>query len=144
MNPGLLALALLAALMLTLSACASIINGRTQMVGITSDPPGAMVSVVGRFDRYGQRVEPSDGISITTPGVLRLARTDSYRLLVQKDGYRSQEARVEHRYSWWAYLDVLPLVLDLMVINETTGGLYTFDEVHVTLVPQARPATGRE
>lgn len=131
-------------LMLTLSACASMINGRTQEVGITSDPPGAAVPVVGRFDRYGQQVEPSDGISITAPGVLRLARTDSYRLLVQKEGYGSQEMRVEHRYSWWAYLDVLPLLLDLMVINETTGGLYAFDDVHVMLVPEARPPTGRD
>jgi len=143
-TPDLLALALLSVPMLALSACASMINGRTQEVGITSDPPGATVSVVTRFDRYGQRVEPSDSISITAPGVLRLARLDSYRLLVQKEGYLPQEVRVAHRYSWWAYLDVLPLLLDLMVINEEIGGLYAFDDIHVTLIPEMRPSAGRD
>ncbi|MGH2360655.1 MAG: hypothetical protein ACRDGM_08980 [bacterium] len=137
-------LALLAALTLALPACASIINGRTQEVSVTSDPPGATISVVARFDRYGQAVEPFRRISITAPGAVRLARTDSYRLLVQKEGYLPQELRVEHRYSWWAYLDVVPVLLDLMVINETTGGLYAFDDLHVTLVPEVRPPTGRD
>ncbi len=130
--------------MLMLANCASIVNGRTQEVRVTSDPPGATISVVARFDRYGQRVEPSEGISITAPGMLRLARLDSYRLLVQKEDYLPQEVRVEHRYSWWAYLDVLPLLLDLMVINEEVGGLYAFDDLHVTLVPEERPPTGRD
>ncbi len=100
--------------------------------------------MVGRFDRYGQRVEPTSGISITAPGMLSLARSDSYRLLVQKEGCLPQEVRVAHRYSRWAYLDLVPMLLDLMVINETIGGLYAFDDVHVTLVPEARPLTGRE
>jgi hypothetical protein len=143
-TPDLLSLASLAVPLLTLSACASIINGRTQEVGITSDPTGATVSVETRFDRFGQRVQPSAGISLTAPGVLRLARSDSYRLLVQKKGYLPQEVRVEHRYSWWAYLDVLPLLLDLMVINEEVGGLYAFDDIHVTLVPEVRPPAGRD
>ncbi len=130
--------------MLTVSACASIINGKTQEVGITSNPPGATVSIVSRLDRYRQRVELSDGISVTAPALLRLARLDSYRLLVQKEGYLPQHVRVEHRYSWWAYLDVLPLLLDLMFINEEIGGLYAFDDVHVTLVPEVKAPAGRD
>jgi hypothetical protein len=68
---------------------------------------------------------------------------DSYQLLFQKEGYLPREVRVEHRYSWWAYLDVLPVLLDLTVINETLGGLYAFDDLHVTLVPGNRSPTGR-
>ncbi len=131
--------ALLAVFMLMLTACASLINGRTQEVSITSDPPGATVRAVARLDRYGQKVEPSDLISVTTPGRLRLTRVDSYQLVIQKEGYLQQEVRVEHRYSWWAYLDVVPVLLDLMVINETLGGLYAFDDIHLTLVPEERP-----
>ena len=132
---------LLAALMLVLTDCASVINGRTQEVSITSDPPGATVWAVARLDRYGQKVEPSDLISVTTPGRLRLTRVDSYQLVIQKEGYLQQEVRVEHRYSWWAYLDVVPVLLDMMVINETLGGLYAFDDLHLTLVPEERPPT---
>ena len=36
----------------------------------------------------------------------------------------------------WVYLDVLAVVLNLMVINEMTGGLYAFDDVHVNLMPE--------
>jgi hypothetical protein len=42
----------------------------------------------------------------------------------------------------WVYLDVLAVLLDLMVINEMTGGLYAYDDLHVSLMPEGAAITG--
>lgn len=120
-----------------LAGCASLINGTSQDVTITSDPPGAQVSILTGIDRFGLTTEMNRMKTVSTPGRLRLSRVNSYLLLVEKPGYVPHEVSVPQRYSRWAYLDLLAVLLDLMVVNETTGGLYAFDDIHVTLVPEA-------
>jgi len=124
-----------------LVGCASLINGTSQDVTITSDPPGTQVSILTRIDRFGLITEMNQMRTVSTPGLLRLPRAHSYRLLVEKSGYAPYEVSVPQRYSRWAYLDILAVLLDLMVINEMTGGLYAFDDVRVTLVPEAAGST---
>lgn len=70
-------------LVLNISGCATIINGTSQKIQATSNPPGAMVMV-------------DDANSYLTPVKLRLERRRDHVLTFTKDGYESQTVRMMH------------------------------------------------
>jgi hypothetical protein len=77
----------LSTLLLLLSSCATMVNGTTQQIPVTSDPPGAVVTVdCGDAPLYG-------GL---TPAVLNLERkAEPCFVTIAKEGYA--EERVELR-----------------------------------------------
>lgn len=68
---------------LNFSGCATIINGTSQKIQATSNPPGATVKV-------------DDENSYVTPVKLRLERRRDHVLIFTKDGYESQTVRMIH------------------------------------------------
>ena len=109
-----------------LSGCATIFNGEHQEITITSNPPGALVSIGG------------DQLPKRTPSTVTLTRKTSHTAIVEKEGYETALLPIQHHFSRWNLIDGLwfyyafiPALYDLR-----TGGFYTFDdEVHVTLTP---------
>lgn len=70
-------------IVLGVSGCATIINGTSQKIQATSNPPGATVKVDGA-DSY------------VTPVKLRLERRRDHVLTFTKDGYENQTVRMMH------------------------------------------------
>lgn len=66
-----------------MAGCATIINGTSQKIQVSSEPSGAVVSVDGKD-------------SHTTPVKLRLERRKDHTLLFAKDGYEVQNVRMTH------------------------------------------------
>lgn len=66
-----------------LSGCATIINGTSQKIQVTSDPPGATVQV-------------DEKSSYTTPVKLRLERRRDHALIFSKEGYQDQTVKLIH------------------------------------------------
>jgi hypothetical protein len=106
------------------TACATIINGRTQKVTVTSDPPGAIVS---------------DGEGYwTTPTTVSLLRKEDHPLFIWKPGYKVQSYRLKHVASYVILGDaLLPGGLVFLAIDVATGSEFTLapGEIHVKLRP---------
>lgn len=80
-NIGVVTLALF--LSVSLTGCATIINGTSQKIGVSSEPPGATVQVDGKNLH-------------TTPVRLRLERRRDHVLVFTKEGYDSQTINMTH------------------------------------------------
>lgn len=71
------------------SGCATIVNGRTQAVTVSSEPSGAHVFIGGQF-------------VAVTPARLELKRRDEHIVLrVEKDGFVAQDVGVTRSVSGW-------------------------------------------
>jgi len=66
-----------------LCGCATIINGTSQKIQVTSEPTCAMVQV-------------DSGDTYTTPARLRLERKRDHLLIFTKDGYETQTVKLMH------------------------------------------------
>lgn len=75
---------LVASLCLTLSSCASIIHGTRQEVGITTNPPGAIVS------------DGKNNNNVLTPTTLKLERDRDYVLTITKPGFETETVKLTH------------------------------------------------
>lgn len=74
----------LLALFLSPYGCATIINGTTQKIPVSSDPSGANCTVVGDSTKY------------TTPCEVELARKSDHILKLEKEGYDSVTVEIKH------------------------------------------------
>lgn len=70
------------------SGCATIINGTSQKIQVTSEPTGAVVQV-------------DEKAAYITPVRLRLERRCDHVLTVTKEGYESQTVKIIHVLSEW-------------------------------------------
>ena len=130
MNARAEALALLAALALGASGCATIeFGGGLQKVRIESDPPGALVTVFPDETRF------------TTPAQMILTRREARTIRIELDGYCRETVYLDRVASLsrdW------PLVLTLglgLWIDTHSGAAYTLrpDKVSVHLWPTESP-----
>lgn len=76
-------IALIAIFAVTTSGCATIINGTSQKIQVTSDPAGANVQV-------------DEKSSYATPVRLRLERRRDHTLIFSKEGYEKQTVKLMH------------------------------------------------
>ena len=89
------ALSVLAACALISTGCAGITNGRTQLVGVSSDPPGAQVFV-------------GDEPVGATPVIVDLPRRERDLVLrLEKDGFVTGEVPVQGSFSRWLWGDAV-------------------------------------
>ena len=128
-------------------ACASIMHGGSQDIGISSTPTGAKVAV----DNFagGQ-----------TPYIAKLSRKDNHIVKITMDGYAATELTLTKSVSGWVWGNVVFGGIIGLAVDAITGGLYnlnpsqleatlakqgaqiapTRDGVYVVLVPIADPA----
>jgi hypothetical protein len=113
-----------APLLLALTGCSLLAQGRSQEVTFTSDPPGAAFTVAGQ--------------SATTPATLELPK-DDYRITFEKEGFHPVELDLKRRTSPYFYgslvMGVIASSADLV-----TGAWQAFEttEVHVVLEQMLR------
>ena len=71
------------------TSCATIINGKTQEVGISTSPPHARVFI------------DDQELPEMTPNRAELKRRGAHFVRVEKEGYEATTALIESRFSWW-------------------------------------------
>lgn len=131
-----------AAALLALSGCASIFNGSTQSIVISSVPEGATASVT---NRAGMKVHTG-----TTPVTLTLNRgagyfkPEIYKVELAMEGYAPQELTVTGTVSGWYIGNVLfGGLIGMLAVDPVTGAMYVFpDSVSASLQPQGGATTG--
>jgi hypothetical protein len=77
-----------------LPACATVIDGTDQKIPVTSNPPGAAISVDG-------------GASAQTPTDLKLSRREEHTLVVSMPGYHSQRVSLRREISGAIFGNIL-------------------------------------
>lgn len=91
------------------SACATVINGATQRVAVTSDPPGAQLFI-------------NDAPVGVTPAFVDIPRRDAdLELRFEKDGCDPAVLTLERSGSWWSAANVL---LAGVPINDYSTGAW--------------------
>lgn len=96
---------------LFLTACASIMHGTTQDVGISSTPTAARVLVNGQD--MG-----------TTPVIADLKRKNQHFVRIEMDGYQTYETTLTKKVSGWVWGNIVFGGLIGLAVDAITGGLY--------------------
>jgi len=104
-----------------LGGCATLVHGPMQDVTLDSSPPGATVTVMPSISERGPSfLDKQKQYTVTTPATLRLRRDTTYRVEMQKPGYKIAATKIESSYDWvWAPVTCGPC--------EMVGDLPTFD-----------------
>jgi hypothetical protein len=110
---------------LAISACASIMHGTSQDVGISSSPTGASVSIDNQSP--GQ-----------TPYIAHLSRKDNHVIKLALDGYAPADLTVTRKTSGWVWGNIVFGGLIGLAVDAITGGLYnlTPEQLSATLASQ--------
>jgi hypothetical protein len=108
-----------------LSGCASIMDGGPKTVTITSEPPGAKLTVA---DANGQTVSES-----TTPASISLKRSagyfvpGQYKLTFEAPGYYPSEVRIKATLNGWYFGNIMfGGLIGLAGVDPATGAMWTF------------------
>jgi len=115
----------LVACAIALTACASIMHGTHQDVGISSTPTSASVTV-------------DNAASGQTPYVAKLSRKDNHIIHITADGYQPADLTLTRSVSGWVWGNLLFGGLIGLAVDAITGGLYklTPDQLNATLAKQ--------
>ena len=113
-----------------LSGCATLINGTTENVRLSSTPDGAQVTVDG-------------GRIVTTPAMIELSRGDQHSLLFHKDGYIDQTERLAPTESGWVWGNILLGGIAGAIADKNSGAAKKLsrDTLSVVLVAQTSDKT---
>ena len=108
-----------------LSACASIIHGTAQDVGISSSPTGAQVTVDN---------QPRGA----TPTIVKLSRKDHHIVKIELPGYQPFEATITRSVSGWVWGNIVFGGIIGLAVDAITGGLYKLspEQIAGTLLEQ--------
>jgi hypothetical protein len=98
-------------LAVTIGACASIMHGTTQDIGISSSPTGATVTV-------------DNGAKSQTPFVAKLSRKDSHIVHLVADGYSPADLTLTKTVSGWVWGNIVFGGLIGLAVDAISGGLY--------------------
>ena len=116
----------LAACSLALSACASIMHGTSQDIGISSTPTSASVTIDN--SAKGQ-----------TPFVAKLSRKDNHVIHIAADGYEPADLTLTRSTSGWVWGNLVFGGVIGLAVDAITGGLYKLSpaQLNATLARQS-------
>ena len=101
---------------LAISGCATIVNGRTEPLGLSSNPAGAEVSIDG------------GAMKVITPTSVELKRDENHTFVFHKDGYQDSSATVTSGTSGWVWGNLLAGGIVGGVVDFATGAAYKFSD----------------
>lgn len=117
-----------------LSACATLVNGSSQNVTVSTNPPGANCTL----DRVGARI----GAIPVTPGSVRLDKSkNDLSVTCSKEGY--QTATVAHAPSFGAatFGNLIAGGIVGVVVDAASGANYSYpDDIRMDLAANPAPA----
>lgn len=108
-----------------LTACASIMHGTSQDIGISSSPTGAKVLI-------------DNQTGSVTPYVAKLSRKDNHIVKLSMDGYAPAELTLTKSVSGWVWGNIVFGGLIGLAVDAISGGLYnlTPNQLQATLAQQ--------
>jgi hypothetical protein len=109
----------------TLAGCATIISGTTQDIGVTSVPPGAIVTA-----------DPG-GMRVTTPAKITLHRKEApYHLTFTLDGYQPYSVMISAETNGWIFGNLIIGGLIGILIDSSSGAMNVLspEAIHANLV----------
>lgn len=118
--------------LLAVSGCATVVNGRTEPLGLSSNPAGAEVSI-------------DNGVmKVVTPTTVELKRDENHSFVFHKDGYQDSSATVTSGTSGWVWGNLLAGGIVGGVVDFATGAAYKFSDdtlsMNMTPLPQVAAA----
>jgi len=91
----------LASALALLGGCSTLLHGPYQEVALESNPPGATATVVPTLSERGTNyLDPTKQYTVTTPATVRLRRDNTYRVDIQKSGYKLSTTKLVSSYDW--------------------------------------------
>ena len=115
-------------LILSFSACSTVMNTTTQEVEIKSTPANAKIVIDGR--KFG-----------TTPQTVNIERGKDHIIKLSLDGYDLYETQMTGKISAWFWFNVLNGIVPGMLIDMINGSMYSlFPEAINIELQQAPPA----
>ncbi len=91
----------LASALALLGGCSTLLHGRYQEVALESNPPGATATIVPTLSERGTNyLDPTKQYTVTTPATVRLRRDNTYRVDMQKPGYKLSTTKLVSSYDW--------------------------------------------
>ena len=131
------------AAVLALSGCASIFNGKTQQVTVSSVPDGATATVT---NSAGDKIHNgSTPITLTLNRGASYFKSESYTIVLTKEGFAPKELKLTATVSGW-YIGniVFGGLIGMLAVDPATGAMYTFPEsVSGTLDAQPGQSSSR-
>ncbi len=108
--------------LVVLMGCATIMNGREQDVGLSSNPTSAKVMIDGQ-------------IMGKTPLTVKLTRKDNHVVRFELPGYRPYETTLTRGVSGWVLGNIIFGGVVGLAIDAVTGGIYklTPNQIHAAL-----------
>lgn len=98
-------------ILVSLNSCATIINGTSQQINITSTPIEAKVTI--------------DGVEIgKTPYIADLKRKDNHIVKIELEGYKTEVITLNGKTSGWFFGNCLFGGVIGMAVDAITGGMY--------------------
>lgn len=117
---------------LLLTACATLINGSRQDIPVTTNPPGATVT--------------EEETSQITPSTLTLDRKRDYLLTITKEGYKTEQIKLERVVNGTAACNIIGLSILGTAIDTASGAIWTLvpENIVVTLKPLSEEEKAEE
>jgi uncharacterized protein YceK len=107
------------ATILICSGCATIINGTTQKVGVSSSPTGATVTI-------------ADKTMGETPLFAELSRKENHVVAIELAGYQKAELTLTRGTSGWVWGNIVFGGLIGLIVDASAGGMYTLTPEQLT------------
>jgi len=111
--------------LLSLLACATIMQGTRQEVSIASTPSGATVTI-------------DNGEVAKTPYAAKLKRKDKHTIKIELPGYRPYELATSRGTSGWVWGNIVFGGIPGLIIDAIAGGMYKLkpEEIQAALAQQ--------
>ncbi len=121
--------------LLVLPACATLVNGSSQNVTVSTTPPGASCTL----DRIGARL----GAITPTPGSVRVDKSkNDLTVTCSKEGFQTATVTHSPHFSGATFGNIIAGGVIGVVVDASTGANYTYpDNVEVALASNGTPLT---
>ena len=122
--------------LLTTSGCATIFEGTSQSVSVTTDPAGANCTVDRKGTRVGQ-VNP-------TPGSIHIDKSkDDLSIHCEHVGYTPSDVADSPRFQGTTFGNIVAGGLIGVVVDAASGANYEYpSDLRITMAPQQPPVAG--
>lgn len=118
-------------LLITASACSTVLNTTTQEVEIKSNPANAKITIDGK--KYG-----------TTPQIVNIDRGSNHVIKFELEGYQTYETQLTRKISFWFWGNALNGFIPGMIIDMFTGSMYNLLPGKIETELQEQPQTEKK
>lgn len=121
-----------------LSACASMMDGKSQVINVDSNPKGAKIFVASKVTKGGQSQIVNRTEAGVTPAAVTVQRKDGV-IILEADGYETTEVPLKRTLNNWMWGNILLTSPLSTSIDTSTGASNEFDPGQYMVEMQPKP-----